>query len=110
MSKLLGPSYVPPYQVGYDKLPWYERDLMTYIDHLKYREIADDSDYYFKNKKVINFNMILYQCRGDPLKKSIKEYKTVYNNDLRNYPKNEKKKFSLQYFELKGMIFWSKET
>ena len=32
---------------------------MTYIDHLKYREMVDDPDYYFKNKNVTNFNMIL---------------------------------------------------
>ena len=55
--------------------------------------MADDPDYYFKNKKVINFNIIHNQCCEDPLKKSIKQYKTVYNNDLKNYLKNENKSF-----------------
>ena len=60
MPKFLGPSYVLPYQVDYDKLrEIYERNLMTYIDHLKYREMVDDPDFYFKNKNVTNFNMIL---------------------------------------------------
>ena len=78
MSKILGYTYVPQHQEDYFKLPWYERDLMTYIDHLKYREMADDPDYYFKNKIGRNFDMINDQCRGDPLKKSIKEHETVW--------------------------------
>ena len=81
---------------------------MTYIDHLKYREMADDPDHYFRNKTVINFDIINHQCCGDPLKKSIKEHKTVYNDHLRNYPENEKKKVMSAILEIKGMIFGSK--
>ena len=66
---------------------------MTYIDHLKYREMADDPDYYFKNKIVINFDMINHQCRGGPLKMNIKEHKTVFNEHFKNYPENEKKSY-----------------
>ena len=109
MSNLLGPSYIPPYQEDYRKLPWYERDFITYINHLKYREMTDDPDNYFKNEKVINFDIINNGCRGDPLKKSIKEHKTVYQNDFKSYPKNEQKKLSVQSFETKGMISGSRE-
>ena len=108
MCKILGSSYVPPHQEDYFKLPWYERDLMTYIDHLKYREMADDPDHYYRNKTVINFDIINHQYCGDPLKKSIKEHKTVYNDHLRNYPENEKKKVMSAILEIKGMIFGSK--
>ena len=55
MLKLLGPSYVLPQQVDYDKLPWYERD---YINDLKNKEMSNDPDNYFENKKVINFDII----------------------------------------------------
>ena len=58
MSKFLGPSYVLPQQVDYDKLPWYERDFMTYINDLKNKEMSNDPDNYFENKKVINFDII----------------------------------------------------
>ena len=58
MLKLLGPNYVLPQQVDYDKLPWYERDFMTYINDLKNKEMSNDPDNYFENKKVINFDII----------------------------------------------------
>ena len=31
---------------------------MSYIDHLKYKEMADDLDYYLKNVKVVSFDII----------------------------------------------------
>ena len=31
---------------------------MSYIDHLKYKEMADDMDYYLKNVKVVSFDII----------------------------------------------------
>ena len=34
--------------------------------------------------------MIHYECHGDPLKGSYKHYKTIKNNDFKNFPKNEK--------------------
>ena len=46
--------------------------LNNLFNHLKYKEMTDDPDFYFKNKKVINFDMIHDQCRSDPLKKNRK--------------------------------------
>ena len=34
--------------------------------------MTDDPNFNFKNKKVINFDMIHHQCKGDPLKKNRK--------------------------------------
>ena len=51
-----------------------------------------DPGNYFKNKQVINFDIINHQCCGDQLKKSEKEHKTIENNNFNSYPKNEKKK------------------
>ena len=31
---------------------------MSCIDHLKYKEMADDLDYYLKNVKVVSFDII----------------------------------------------------
>ena len=44
--------------------------------------MADDPDQYIKNKKVINFDIIHHECRGDPLQKSEKDHKTVTNDDF----------------------------
>ena len=67
--KFHGGKYAPEQSENYFSLLWYERDLITYFNHLKYKEMTDYLDFYFKKKKVINFDMIHHQCRGDPLKK-----------------------------------------
>lgn len=55
---------------------------MTYYSYLDYKDMADDPDHYIKNKKVINFDIIHHECRGDPLQKSEKDHKTVTNDDF----------------------------
>ena len=42
------------------------------------------------NVKVVNFDIIYHECRGDPLQKLYKEHKTE-KNDLKNCPENDKK-------------------
>lgn len=67
---------------------------MTYYDWLKYKEISDNPDEYFRNKKVINFDMIY------------KEHKTVKSSDLKNTLKMKKQKlFRLLFLILKEMIY-----
>ena len=66
-----------------------------------------DPDNYFKNKQVINFDIINHQCCGDQLKKSEKEHKTIENNNFNNYPKNEKKVLS-SVFRNKRDDLWVK--
>lgn len=51
----LGPKYVLEHSQDYFDLLWYERDLMRYLNYLYYKDMSDDMDNYFKNKKVINF-------------------------------------------------------
>lgn len=54
--------------------------------------MIEDPNDYFKNKKVINFDIILHESRGDPLQNASKSYKTIEKNDFNNYPKNDEKK------------------
>ena len=42
------PKYIPPEEV----------DFLSYLDNLKYEKYMEDSDTYFKNVKVINFDII----------------------------------------------------
>ena len=87
----LGKSYIPTFAVDYHKLPWYERDLMAYFDHLDYKQMSDNATKYFHDKQAINFDITHHECRGDKLDKSYKDYKTVKFDDLKNYPEKEKK-------------------
>ena len=59
--------YVPPYQEEYGKLLWCERDMMSYIDHLKCKRMRHNPDYYFEKVKVVNFDIIHHECHGDKL-------------------------------------------
>ena len=68
-------SYTPKYQQDYFKLPWYERELMTYFNCLDYNDMADVPDHYLNNIKVV------------------KDYKTVEKDDLKEYPEQDKKIF-----------------
>lgn len=72
---------------------------MGYFDYLDYSDMSKDSTKYFEKKKVINFDIIHYGCRGDPLKGTYEEYQTVKTNDLKKYPKLEKKRSSLGCFK-----------
>ena len=40
MSKCFDGKYVTKYHKDYIKLPWYEKDLMTYYDYLKYKDMS----------------------------------------------------------------------
>lgn len=45
-----------------------------------------------KKKKVVNFDIIHHECRGDPLHRSYKDYQTVNNKDLQNIQQMKEKK------------------
>ena len=87
----LGKSYIPTFAKDYHKLPWYERDLMAYFDHLDYKQMSDNATKYFHDKQAINFDITHHECCGDKLDNSYKDYKTVKFDDLKNYPEKEKK-------------------
>ena len=101
MSKrpVLGNSYVPPFPPDYNKFPWYERDLVAYFNYLDYKEMADNPTKYFKDKQLVNFDIIQHKCCSDKLQNSYKHYKTVKEEDFKNYPGKKKKKFFLVCLE-----------
>ena len=80
-------DYCPP------DLPWYERDgLLTWYNQNKYAEFSKNPDEYLKNKNVINFDMIIAQCRGDNRQYSDKHYQTVVINHVKKILQREKKR------------------
>ena len=90
MSNICSIGYVPKYQKDYSELLWYERD-MVYIDHLKYKQMKHDPDHYFRNVKVVNFDIINHECCGYKLDGTYKSYKMIKNEDFTNYPKDDAK-------------------
>ena len=89
MNKVVAKIYVLIYQEDYYKLAWYERDMMSYIDHIKCRTMRGDPDQHFHNVKVVNFDIIHHDYRGDKLIGNYKDYKKIKNEDLNCYPKGE---------------------
>ena len=41
-NKIYAAKYIPRYQENYFELPWFERDLMTYVNQLKYQDCVKD--------------------------------------------------------------------
>ena len=79
-------KYVPQH-AGHGSLLWYERDgLMSYIDALKYEQFQNDPQGHFERTRVINFEIIQAQARGEYLdKKTEDSYKTVQEKDSQDY-------------------------
>ena len=65
MEKKLMNKYTPT--KGKTRYKWYEHDLMPYIDDLKYNEFIESIDENFQKAKIINFDIIHHECRGDHL-------------------------------------------
>ena len=89
-EKIYTNRYIPLYVAS--DLKWYEQGgLMTYIDLMKNENFTRDRDLYLQNAKIVNFDIIHHECRGDKLNGSYKQYKTVVKNDLDKMPSNHKK-------------------
>ena len=69
-------NYIPHY-------PDHEENLHEILLRHKYERINENKKEYFRKAKIINFDIINHQCRGDPLTNSIKYYETIHENDLK---------------------------
>ena len=71
-------------------LKWWERDgLLIYCDQLKYQEFTANNEKCFSNHKVISFDIIHNQCRGNKRNKSIRGHKTVAEKDFKYFPEKD---------------------
>ena len=80
-------NYAPTYT------PIEERDFFSYYDNLKYKKFFKDVDDSPKKTKIINFDLIHHECRGDELEKPESYYQTVFEDKLKNYKRKDKRKF-----------------
>ena len=77
-------SYIP--KATQKKLyEWYEPDLMTYIDGLKYKNFTKDLDSHFSRAKIVNFGLIYHQWCRNKFNNPRHFYKTIRDKDFKNY-------------------------
>ena len=48
-----------------------------------------DSEKYFKNTKIINFDTTQHECRGDKLEKPVSYYQTMFEDDFKKHLKQD---------------------
>ena len=77
-------------------LPYYSHHKDTLHDTLlkhKYERINRNKKEYFENAKIVNFDIINHNCRGDPLQNSVEHYQTIKKLDLKNVKKEDEEEF-----------------
>ena len=72
--------------LGMKKIFW---NILTIASTVICQKILPNT---LKKKKVVNFDIIHHECRGDPLHRSYKDYQTVNNKDLQNIQRMKEKK------------------
>ena len=72
--------------------------------------MTDYPDYYFDNKKNVNFDIIHHQCRGDPLKKKKKKNAKQFALMISKITlKMKNVKYFLQFLGINKMTYGSIE-
>ena len=77
-------------------LPYYPHRKDTLHDTLlrhEYERINRNKREYFENAKIVNFDIINHNCRGDPLQNSVEYYQTIKKVDLTNIKKEDEGEF-----------------
>ena len=76
------PKFIP------DNLKWYERDgLETWYLRNKCSEFLEDTDSHFKNRKIVNFDII---NNGEKMaKQTLMQYRTIEHDEIKKYPEKE---------------------
>ena len=59
----------------------------------KYEKINKNKKEYFKNAKIVNFNIIQNKCNGQPLQNSVKYCQTIHKDDLKYAKEEDKEEF-----------------
>ena len=79
-------NYIPYYPIHKDTL----HDTLL---RNEYERINNNKEEYFKNAKIVNFDIIYNECSNRPLENSIKYYQTIKQDDLEYARENDKEQF-----------------
>ena len=60
-----------------------ERSFLNYLDDVKYEQFMENPDKSFKKTKIVNFDIIHHECRGDALDKPVEYYQIVFQNNFK---------------------------
>ena len=85
-EKILVNNYIPYY-------PDHEDNLHEILLRHDYERKNKDKKNYFEKAKIINFDIIYHETRGDPLQNSIKYYETIKKKDLELAKKEDRDDF-----------------
>ena len=103
-------KFVPPPE----NLPWYEQDFMYHLDRSKCEDFFKNTNKHFKETKIVNFDIIYRQARGEPSpsKEKLQEYQTVHEKEVCKYSRQDKNKLFLvllrqieKIYTLKCLLF-----
>ena len=88
---LLTNSYIPTRPKKYNNQQ--DRfDLDDRLNQMKFNEIIENSDSYFKNVKLTNFDLIHNECNGSELSYSRGYYQTLFKEKLDSEITGQKQK------------------
>ena len=79
-------NYIPSY-------PIYKDTLHDTLLRNKYQKINEDKKKYFSEAKIVNFDIINNECRGDPLQNSVKYYETIHKENLQRAKEEDREDF-----------------
>ena len=85
-EKILVNNYIPT-------CPKHEDDLHEILLRHEYERINKNKKDYFRKAEIINFDIIYNQCRGDPLKKSLKYYQTINKHNIQKAKEEDQDEF-----------------
>ena len=100
-------GYVPKYT------PPKDRDFLTYLDDLKFEHFKGNPDQSIRNTKIVNFDIIHHECRGDKREKLYGYYQTIFQDNFKNYIRKDKNTVMSSALrnqkKLKQSIYFKKE-
>ena len=92
-TQLLTNSYIPTRSKKYNNRQ--DRfDLDDRLNQMKFNEIMENSDSYFENVKLTNFDLIHNECSGSELSYSRGYYQTLFKEKLDSEITDQKQKNS----------------
>ena len=84
-----------------------------YLDDLKFEKFMENPDQSLRKTKIVNFDIIHHECRGNKLEKSYEYYQTVFKVNFNKYNKRDEKKVLSSAFrnqdKLQQSIYFEKD-
>ena len=79
---------------------------MTLLNKIKCNEFLEYPDKHFREKKIVNFDIIYKSIRGEKIPEDdLNKYQAVKNSRVNQYPKNRKISFYLLHLEQTGKTY-----